>query len=340
MLPSIPRNSYPNRPHGYADFFSAHRSDRKIRRAGHVPVWTTFYDAAGPPRMACVLIIRILPTLEVVLLGAFRKEPVSIKRAIKERLRKSHWPERNWWVSHVTYVAKPPKRQSEILNAGRFCNGLVRLGPNRMRLLAHVSVPRLRVVVEPREREDASVADVGVFVDESKSARSGIQRFLLGLASLERWERPLVHRALGHLLGISYGLAMERGISQLGTAIDVAIRQECAHLRSYLNSPCEEFKPIRWLRDSDPPESGLVGDIMLGFSRLPMGGGPDLELSLRPHIPPELRDVVQPTLLVEPSQNMAILFDPHPRTKEVQFRWVINPLSQYRRVHDHGNQSA
>src|SRR5262245_40752267 len=94
MLPSLPPNSYPLRPTGYVQYSCACRNSERLTPSGRAPVWDLFHDGAGSRRIAQVLLIRITPSIEVVLVSAFRDSVTSVDDAIRKRLTKPKWTER------------------------------------------------------------------------------------------------------------------------------------------------------------------------------------------------------------------------------------------------------
>ncbi|HRW51583.1 MAG TPA: hypothetical protein P5081_01770 [Phycisphaerae bacterium] len=340
-LLTIPRNTYPLAPTGYAPYWQAgKRQPTEIRMTGKVPLWVTFHDGGLPGRIQHVMIVRVRPDLEVVLVGKFRDEIIDdkIEAAIQNRRSKARWPERSWWVSHVVYLAQPPKRQaskkSRRFNFKRFCMGSLVCSDHQSRMLAFVPVSRLKLNVLPYApaadsgTEDAP--DLSFQVDTSNQQQKSIRAYLTKLAELERWERNLVSRAMCHLLGRTYIEALMTASENI-VGGDFTVNQKTfldAH-HSNMQSKPEAFRPIRWLQTPENDDDKRCRQMTLTITRFPMGNGPDPEMSVRPWIPEELRQVLSPRMPVEPYSNMCLQIAADSSNRDLSLRWIINPLVEY-----------
>lgn len=335
-LPVIARNTYPLHPTGYAAYWQNGGSSRGagLQVTGRVPVWASYHDGGGEGRIIHLLLVRVLPQVEVVIVGRFKDEIIveEIERAIRARLSKPRWPERKWWVSHIVYLSQPPKRRPvsrrRAARYDRFCRGRLATSGGRAHMLAFIPLSRLKLNVGPAD--GGARADVRLAVDDSKVRQQEMRAFVAKLAELERWERRIVHQALGHLLGNSYLDAVAQGSEQIAERIHGVQKSHSGHqIRSLLSRPPEDFQPARWLRDPDHPDHRRLNQMLLTISRFPMGMGPDPELSVRPWVPTSLQAVLAPTVPVECSDNMAMEILPDPENHSVAIRWVINALLPY-----------
>jgi len=359
MLAVIPKNSYPLKPSGYAQYWQAVKMNVRMNllTRGRIPVWNVFHDGAGEGRIVSVLLVRVRPDIEVVLIGEFSNKIVSVHDAIRKRLSMPKWLERNWYVSHLVYLAQPQKRKGTSkkavseFNFERFCYGSLIVRPNQSYLLAFVPVPRLKVVIIPSTQSAVDKAnpaknpDVGFYVDRSKAYRRRLRAFVDGLSDLERWERRIVHRGLGHLLGPSYVNAMTDAVMEFTAVIggqEPATEKSAKYddkkggksassnsVLELLSDQAEGFEPVSWLNEPDVEGGDLFHQAWLGMSRFPMGGGPDLELALRPSIPRELVSVIRPIVPRLPYVNEAVEFVPDPRSGQVKYRMILNPFAPY-----------
>lgn len=338
-LPTIPRNAYPLRPSGYAAYWQRKQTSQGqiLAPRGCVPLWVTYHDGAGPGRILNVMVVRVRPDMEVVLIGRFGDDirSLEIERVIRGRLSPSSWPERVWYISHIVYVAQPGKRKKSgsRFRYERFCTGAVTIRREKSYMLAFIPVSRLKVDVRPRSQEDVldEQCHVHFEVDASKQRYASVRSFVTRLAQMERWEQNIVHLALGHLFGTSYVDALTRASSQLGkVGIPELSKMRSERLRSLLSRPSEGFRPPRWLKDPDSDEDRIIVQALIGITRFPMGGGPDPEISLRPWLSPALLDVMSPTVPISPCSDIAIEILPDRSSGSFAIRAVVGALNAYR----------
>ena len=112
MHAKIPADIYPVRPSGFATYFAwPTGSDGHLPASGQVPVWMTF-AASGYGRFKVQMLVRVRPEIEVVLESPSREKEAwqETDAALRKRLTLPSWPERNWWVARLIYVAQPAKR--------------------------------------------------------------------------------------------------------------------------------------------------------------------------------------------------------------------------------------
>jgi hypothetical protein len=338
-LPVIPRNTYPLHPVGYAAYWQV-RSSKRMQPAitGHVPIWVSFHDGGGRGRVLHLLLVRVRPELEVVIVGKFRQETFvdEIERTVRERLSKPRWPERSWWVSHVVYLAQPPRRPPNVrrrgLNYQRFCMGRLVGTGGESRMLAFIPVARLKlnVLAASGDKSMGDAVDLRIDVDCSNREQRAVREYVTRLAALERWERRIVNRALGHLLGESYINAVITASEQIvGGDYTTTQKVMSDAMYSEMKSPPEVFRPVRWLRAPENDDDRRSRQTILAITRFPMGRGPDAEMSVRPWFPPALQGVVAPLVSIEPYANMALEVVPDQRNHDVAYRWVVNPLQPY-----------
>ncbi len=340
-LVKIPRNTYPDTPTGYAAYWRASSSAPfGLHLGGKVPLWVTYHDGGPKGRYQHVIIVRVCPDLEVVLVSAFSGEIIleKIEDAIKKRRSKARWPERLWWISHVVYLASPPKRKPKKplrdFNFKRFCLGRLMCSDRRARMLAFIPVSRLKVNVVPIAVSKASNSDTDPHlrfeVDASNQQQRSLRSFVTKLADLERWEQKLVKRALGHLLGRGFTDVLIQAPEQIAGGDFTNTQQRLIESQhSALKAKAEDFRPVRWLGQPESKEIRHIRAIWITITRFPMGGGPDPEMSVRPWIPPELCRIFAPLVPIDPYVNLGFQLEPDPKSHSVMIRLVIGPLIEY-----------
>lgn len=346
MLPKIPPNTYPLRLSTTVAYWQAipQKDGLKLDLTGRVPMWVGYHDGGGVGRALTILLIRIRPDMEIMLVGKFREELVweRTERAIKKRLSKSNWPDRSWYLSHIIYLARPPKKRSKaaIRERGRswfahLCSGKLNIGRDRRLMLAYIPLRRLKLVANPGKKGSSADADVLFEIDPSKNQRKNIVRFVTALMELERWEQELVHTALGHLLGPDYLLplsqAAERFIKATGAVVVANVSNK---MRELLRSPPEEFRMPQWLREPSLPNSRLFLTGVIFLTRFPIGHGPDPEFSVRPWLPEVLQDIITMKCPMGPAIDFIYELKPDPKSHAVLMRPVLGELQLYRPVQE------
>jgi hypothetical protein len=343
MVPIIPRNTYPAPPVGYARYRVAKVIGHKwiFNDQGQVPIWNSINDGAGPEAAFHVLIVRVCPYLEVILVGDRINNPVPLTDAISTRRDISKWPARILYFSHLAYLPPPaPKRRNRPRKAydedywklswGGLWDG------RRMRLLMLVPFPRLKAVIKPatqprgisrrRNPSPSLQPHLMLDVDCTKQQLGSILDFMVAVAKLRPETQHLIHRALGHLAGQSYVNALDYGLNHLGgTSVRAFIDES-----NLWRKPAEDFKPVRWLAPLSL-NANNVANTWLSMSRFPMPGSWDGEVELRPLHRIRLGlDAARAPVPVRPFlTNECFCLQPDRSRRAVTIAWVLNALSQH-----------
>ena len=341
MRTIIPSNTYPLKPTASAAFWQLIERDgtKRVASTGKVPLWVCCHDGGGPTRIVTVLIVRVLPTAEVVLVGNFQDEAVwqKTETVMTARRSKSSWPERVWWVSHVVYLAQPSKRKTSLHQRkrirpwyARFCNGRLVVRPKQSSMLAYVPVQRLKVMITPNQSKTVIEPDIEFSADESNRYKPAVTRFFSSLLELPQPEQNLIHKALGHRLGDSYVSALSDASSRFAVAAGLRRASDSASsLREFMSEDAEQFETPDWL---DAPQNDGIRCLMLStlaFTRFPMGDGPDPEFAVRPWLPEALVGILDVKQPIDPSMDIACELVPMKKERAVLAREVIGALSAY-----------
>lgn len=299
MTPVIPQWAYVGPPAGWVRFGQLDPANREtdVERplvrfaardrvrgaenpavwAGRVPVWASYTSGlVGGDRN--LLIIRVLPQIELILMSDALVKPLEVRRAIQTRLSKARWPVRNWFVSHLVYLTRVTKKpRGDRWATNRLCMGRIPDRRGKFQQLAFIAIPPLAVNLQPAKKKANTIWDFEIQLALQPQNQEGWHAFAFWLAQCKPWERVIVFRSLSHLLPLDLVDMLERVLGQICWRIqNLSQPNSCSKLQLSRDVLCLAWSPPEAFTHSfasdqeRPPEEQLFRQVLCGITRMPM----------------------------------------------------------------------